>query len=73
MLNDEKVPTKKRGIWAKKTVSTILKNSLYCGYLHWQEYIYKSDHKPIIEISDFNEIQDIIAERGGHPTQKLKK
>ena len=73
MLNDEKIPTKKEGIWAKKTVSTILKNPLYCGYLHWQEYVYKSDHRPIVEMADFNEIQDIIAERGGRPTQKLEK
>lgn len=73
MLNDEKIPTKKEGIWAKKTVSTILKNPLYCGYLHWQEYVYKSGHRPIVEMADFNEIQDIIAERGGRPTQKLEK
>ena len=72
MLNNEKIPTKKEGIWAKKTVSTILKNPLYCGYLHWQEYVYKSNHGPIVEIADFNEIQDIIAERGGRPTQKLE-
>ena len=71
MLNEAKVPTKKGGIWAKKTISTILKNPLYCGYLHWQEYIYKSGHNPIVEIIDFNEIQDIIAERGGHPSKKL--
>ena len=73
MLNNEKIPTKKEGIWAKKTVSTILKNPLYCGYLHWQEYVYKSGHRPIVEMADFNEIQDIIAGRGGRPTQKLEK
>ena len=72
-LNEKKIPTKKERIWAKKTVSKILKNPLYCGYLHWQEYVYKSDHKPIVEITDFNEIQDIIADRGGQPTQKLEK
>ena len=72
-LNDEKIPTKKERIWAKKTISKILKNPLYCGYLHWQEYVYKSDHKPIVEIADFNKIQDIIADHGGHPTQKLEK
>ena len=73
MLNDAKVPTKKGGVWAKKTVSTILKNPLYCGYLHWQEFIYKSGHNPIVTTTDFNEIQDIIAERGGCPAKKLEK
>jgi DNA invertase Pin-like site-specific DNA recombinase len=71
MLNIAKVPTKKGGIWAKKTISRILKNPLYCGYLHWQEYIYKSGHNPIIEIAEYNEIQDIIAKRRGRPAKKL--
>ncbi|MCX6664507.1 MAG: recombinase family protein [Euryarchaeota archaeon] len=71
MLNDTKVPTKKRGVWAKKTISTILKNPLYCGYLRWQEYIYRSGHNPIVDVVNFNEIQDIIADRGGHPSKKL--
>jgi len=71
MLNNTQVPTKRGGLWAKKTISKILKNPLYCGYLRWQEYIYKSDHKPIIKESDFNEIQDIIAEKRGSPAEKL--
>ena len=73
MLNDAKVPTKKGGIWAKKTISRILKNPLYCGYLHWQEYIYRSGHNPIVDVADFNDIQDVIAEHGGHPAKKLGK
>ncbi len=45
MLNEAKLPTKKGRLWAKKTISTILKNPLYCGYLHWEEYVNKSDHE----------------------------
>jgi len=71
MLNDGKIQSKKGGLWAKKTISRILKNPLYCGYLRWEEYIYKSEHKPIIKIEDFNEVQDIILEKGGKPTKKL--
>lgn len=71
MLNKEKIPTKRGSIWAKKTISKILKNPLYCGYLHWQEYIYKSEHNPIVDISEFNEVQDKIAENGGKPAKKL--
>ena len=73
MLNEAKVPTKKGGVWAKKTISTILKNPLYCGYLHWQEYVYRSGHTPIVDVADFNEIQDRITERGGRPAKKLGK
>ncbi|MCK4365877.1 MAG: recombinase family protein, partial [Thermoplasmatales archaeon] len=59
--------------WAKKTISTILKNPTYSGYLHWEQYVNKSDHDQIITESDFNEIQNIIANRGGFPAQKLIK
>ena len=71
MLNDAKVPTKKGGIWAKKTISKILKNPLYCGYLRWDGYIYKSEHRPIITEEIFNEVQDIIENKGGKPAEKL--
>lgn len=71
MLNNSKIPTKKGGFWAKKTISTILKNPTYCGYLHWEDYINKSDHDPIVSENDFNEIQNLIAARGGSPAKKL--
>ncbi len=73
MLNYTKVPTKKGGFWAKKTISTILKNPTYCGYLHWQQYVNKSNHDAIILESDFDEIQNLIANHGGSPAQKLTK
>jgi len=73
MLNCSKIPTKKGGLWAKKTISTILKNPTYCGYLHWEDFINKSDHKKIISRDDFNEIQKQIANRGGNPAKILEK
>lgn len=71
MLNDTKIPTKKGGFWAKKTVSTILKNPTYCGYLHWEGYCNKSDHHAIISEPTFNTIQKLIAKRGGSPAHQL--
>jgi site-specific DNA recombinase len=73
LLNDAKLPTKRGREWAKKTISTILKNPLYCGYLHWENYINKSDHECIITIQDFDKVQRILAEHGGHPTKLLMK
>ncbi len=76
MLNNAKVPTKNQGIWAKKMISTILKNPIYCGYLHWEKYLNKSDHQPIISIESFNLVQQSIEQRGGNPptflTEKSK-
>jgi len=71
MLNDAKVPTKNQGLWAKKMVSTILKNPIYCGYLHWEKYVNKSDHEPIIPVQSFNTVQGFIADRGGKPADFL--
>lgn len=71
ILNDTKVPTKNRGFWAKKMVSTILKNPVYCGYLRWEKFVNKSDHEPIITVQYFNTVQKIIADRGGNPAEFL--
>jgi len=71
MLNSTKIATKKGGLWAKKTISTILKNPIYCGYLHWEDFVNKSDHEKIINKDDFNEIQTLIGQRKGSPAKKL--
>ena len=72
MLNNSEIPTKKGGLWAKKTISTILKNPTYCGYLHWEDFVNKSDHEKIIDDAEFNKIQSLIKKRGGSPAKKLK-
>lgn len=71
MLNGNKVPTKHQGFWAKKMVSTILKNPIYCGYLRWEKYVNKNDHEPIINVQNFNTVQKIIADRSGSPAEFL--
>ena len=67
MLNTSKIPTKKGGLWAKKTISTILKNPIYCGYHRFEGKIAKGNHSKIIELSTYKKIQNIIAENGGVP------
>jgi DNA invertase Pin-like site-specific DNA recombinase len=73
MLNEVNLPTKKGGSWAKKTISTILKNPVYCGYLHWEEYVNKSDHKPIITNDDFNDVQKLLTDHSGRPAKILSQ
>lgn len=67
MLNIAKIPTKKGGFWAKKTVSSILKNPVYCGYLKWNDIISKGRQRSIVELNSFNEVQKIIEKQGGKP------
>ena len=62
-LNSENIPTKQNRNWGSQTVSLILKNPLYCGFLHWEDYLNPSNHDPIIDKNTFNEIQKIIKKR----------
>jgi len=71
ILRRENVPTKRGRVWAKKTVSSILKNPVYCGYLRWERYLNKGDHKPIIDVETYNRVQELIKKRGGKPGIKI--
>jgi len=73
LLNKNKIQTKKGGIWAKKTISSILKNPLYCGYIKWENYLNKNDHQSIIRIDEFNMVQNLIEKKGGIPSKIIKK
>jgi DNA invertase Pin-like site-specific DNA recombinase len=71
-LNNNKIKTKRGGIWAKKTISGILKNPLYCGFIKWEHHINKNNHETIISIDEFNKVQNFFKNHGGIPAQKLK-
>jgi len=65
MLYSSKIPTKRRGFWAKKTISTILKNPVYCGYHRFEEKLTRGRHIKIIDAKIFKEVQKLISEKGG--------
>jgi DNA invertase Pin-like site-specific DNA recombinase len=62
-LNLNNIPTKLNKTWGAQTISLILKNPLYCGYLHWEDYLNPSDHESIIDKNVFNEVQKIIKKK----------
>ncbi len=62
-LNSNNIPTKLNKTWGTQTVSLILKNPLYCGYLHWEDYLNPSDHDSIVDKSIFNDVQNIIKKK----------
>lgn len=71
-LNEKNVSTKKGGRWAKKTISTILKNPLYCGFMLWDGILKKGKHEPIINVKIFNHVQNLITKKTKIPSQKHK-
>jgi len=62
-LNRNNIPTKNNKKWASQTIATMLKNPLYCGYLHWEDHLNKSDHEIIIEPNIFNKVQKMIKQK----------
>jgi hypothetical protein len=65
MLNSSKIPAKKGDLWAKKTISMILKNPVYCGYHRFEDKIYKGNHSKIIDLNSYKKVQNLISENGG--------
>ncbi|MDG6219206.1 MAG: recombinase family protein [Candidatus Thermoplasmatota archaeon] len=59
-LNEKKIPTKKKRSWGSETVSKILKNPLYYGSFHWEEYEHQKVYPSIITEEKFNICQNMI-------------
>ncbi len=71
-LNIDNISTKQNKTWGSQTISLILKNPLYCGYLHWEDYLNPGDHEPIIDKEKFNKVQEIIKQRNLKTKHKSK-
>jgi site-specific DNA recombinase len=75
-LNERKVPTKRGGEWKKQTISKILRNPLYCGYVQWDGRLIHLYHYVCVSTGAFNLIQDLMEERRrnglGAPHRRLE-
>jgi DNA invertase Pin-like site-specific DNA recombinase len=63
LLNEEHIPTKQNKTWQAQTIATILKNPLYCGFLHWESYMNQGNYSPIIDSITYNEAQECRKKR----------
>jgi DNA invertase Pin-like site-specific DNA recombinase len=59
-LDKKEYPTKRGGCWSARTVGKILKNPVYCGYMEWEDIVFKGDHDAIIPVDQFNDVQNKI-------------
>jgi len=71
-LNQKNIPTKQNKIWRSQTISLILKNPVYCGFLHWEDYLNPSKHTPIIDKNTFNEVQKIMRKKSNNKNNHSK-
>ena len=71
-LNKNSIPTKLNKTWRSQTISLILKNPVYCGFLHWENYLNPSGHTPIIDKNTFNEVQIIMQKKNNKSKNNSK-
>jgi DNA invertase Pin-like site-specific DNA recombinase len=72
LLNSLGLRTRSGNKWFKNTVSRILKNPVYCGYMEWDGILRKADHPAIVDVVMFNEVQKEIVHRIRTPSQKYE-
>ena len=73
-LNSQNIPTKQNKTWASQTISRILKNPLYCGFFHWEDYKHPDQHPQIIDEDIFYKVsKEIKRRRAMKPCDFLEK
>lgn len=64
--------TKRGGCWSARTVGKILKNPVYCGYMEWEDIVFKGEHEVIIPVEEFNEVQERLYQNTRNSKLKRK-
>lgn len=60
-LNSAMIPAKKGGKWNKQSISNILHNPLYAGYVKWNGTIRQGEHCAIVESDTYEAINGSIS------------
>ncbi len=55
-LNESEIPAKKGGRWNKQSISNILRNPIYAGYMDWNGIVRKGEQEPIITTALFEKV-----------------
>jgi site-specific DNA recombinase len=72
-LNERSIFTRRGGRWTLYSIRQILHNPAYAGYRRWDGYLVKSGHAHIIDLSDFNAVQEISARRTKDPSKRTPR
>ena len=68
ILNERGTPTKKGKVWMKQTVSRILRNPLYAGYVVWDDIVFSLGHAAMVTPERFNIVQGLMEKRRRDPS-----
>jgi hypothetical protein len=72
ILTEKNIPTKRGGRWDGVTISYILKNSIYAGFIEWEDTLHKGSHDAIVDPKDFNLVQERLVHMIRRPEQRYK-
>ena len=62
-LNKSGVPTKRGGTWRPQTVSNMIRNPVYVGYVDWNGIIRKGDQEPVVPMEKFVALNGPLEEK----------
>jgi DNA invertase Pin-like site-specific DNA recombinase len=63
IFNSRGIRTKKGRTWMRETVSHVLSNPLYCGFIKWDSIVKKAVHTPVVSIETFSAVQTMMEHR----------
>jgi site-specific DNA recombinase len=66
-LNNDLILTRKNNGWTVYSVSRILHNPIYTGYVRWDGLLIEDHHSPIVDVKKFNQVQRLIASKIRNP------
>lgn len=69
-LNEQREKTRKGNPWTIWSVSRILHNPVYAGFLKWDDLLIRGEHEPLVDPEDFNKVQRMIASRIKNPRHR---
>lgn len=62
-LNHRGISTKRDRGWSVWSISYLLHNPVYAGFLRWDGIVFPNQHEPIVSVKEFNEAQRKTASR----------
>lgn len=63
LLNDGGTTTRRGNRWSIWSISRVLHNPIYAGYVRWDGFLIPSGHEAAVNIGEFNRTQDLITGR----------
>ncbi|MDD4222225.1 MAG: recombinase family protein [Methanomethylophilus sp.] len=72
-LNQRRVLTKRGNPWTVYSVSAVLHNPIYAGYLRWDGLLMRHYARPAVNIADYNRVQQMSAAKAKDPKKRQPK